>query len=304
MSADQLLSDYFVGWHQTYKQNVSNSTQTWYKNIERYIRTYIPDITLQELTRPIFQNFINQLGNLYSTETVRKTRSIIHQAIKEALYSELIFKDPIDGIKAIGKDGKSADMKYLEEPQMKALVDEIQSVPPVERDASDMLILLALNTGARYEELSGLTWTDLRPGLISINKAWDQFTREVKTTKTESSRRVVSVPDNVTDDIFAWRPTHEPSDFVFGSPRPITSAAANKRLREHLMAIHSPKMITFHGLRHTHASWLLSHGVDIQYVSARLGHKSVGMTLRVYTHMMDNLRNSENERSLDLLRRL
>ena len=49
------------------------------------------------------------------------------------------------------------------------------------------------------------------------------------------------------------------------------------------------KKITFHSARHTHATLLLSHGVDIYTVSKLLGHKHVVSTER-YAHMTDKLK--------------
>ena len=43
--------------------------------------------------------------------------------------------------------------------------------------------------------------------------------------------------------------------------------------------------ITFHGLRHTHASQLIDAGVDIVTISKRLGHASPDVTLQVYAHL-------------------
>ena len=43
--------------------------------------------------------------------------------------------------------------------------------------------------------------------------------------------------------------------------------------------------ITFHALRHTHASQLIASGVDIVTISKRLGHSKPDITLRVYAHM-------------------
>jgi integrase len=43
--------------------------------------------------------------------------------------------------------------------------------------------------------------------------------------------------------------------------------------------------ITFHALRHTHASQLIASGIDIVTVSKRLGHSKPDITLRVYAHM-------------------
>jgi len=43
--------------------------------------------------------------------------------------------------------------------------------------------------------------------------------------------------------------------------------------------------VTFHALRHTHASQLIDAGVDIVTISKRLGHAKADVTLRVYVHL-------------------
>ena len=43
--------------------------------------------------------------------------------------------------------------------------------------------------------------------------------------------------------------------------------------------------VTFHALRHTHASHLIDAGIDVVKISQRLGHASAGITLRVYAHL-------------------
>jgi integrase len=43
--------------------------------------------------------------------------------------------------------------------------------------------------------------------------------------------------------------------------------------------------ITFHALRHTHASQLIDGNVDIVTISKRLGHSKPDITLRIYAHL-------------------
>ena len=43
--------------------------------------------------------------------------------------------------------------------------------------------------------------------------------------------------------------------------------------------------VTFHALRHTHASQLIDAGVDIVTISKRLGHAKPDITLRIYAHL-------------------
>ena len=50
--------------------------------------------------------------------------------------------------------------------------------------------------------------------------------------------------------------------------------------------------MTFHALRHSHASALIAAGLDVVTVSRRLGHASPALTLSVYSHLF---RNSNHE---------
>ena len=50
--------------------------------------------------------------------------------------------------------------------------------------------------------------------------------------------------------------------------------------------IEMPQGFVFHDLRHTHATWLLTHGVDLKTVSERLGHADEATTLRIYAHVL------------------
>lgn len=43
--------------------------------------------------------------------------------------------------------------------------------------------------------------------------------------------------------------------------------------------------VSFHALRHTHASQLIAHNVDVVTISKRLGHSSPVITLQVYAHL-------------------
>ena len=45
--------------------------------------------------------------------------------------------------------------------------------------------------------------------------------------------------------------------------------------------------VSFHALRHTHASVLIRAGVDILTISRRLGHSKPSVTLDVYGHLIE-----------------
>ena len=43
-------------------------------------------------------------------------------------------------------------------------------------------------------------------------------------------------------------------------------------------------LITFHGLRHTNATLMLSKNIDLAVVASRLGHAQITTTLNFYVH--------------------
>ena len=58
----------------------------------------------------------------------------------------------------------------------------------------------------------------------------------------------------------------------------------------------------FHALRHSHASQMLSGGVDIKTVSARLGHSRASFTLQQYCHLLPGT-DQEAARRVDVVLR-
>ncbi len=55
--------------------------------------------------------------------------------------------------------------------------------------------------------------------------------------------------------------------------------------------------IRFYDLRHTHASLLLAHGESIKAVCRRVGHGTVDIALRVYSHLLPGASNALAERA-------
>lgn len=170
------------------------------------------------------------------------------------------------------------------------------------------LLLLAITSGMRYEELIGLTRKDFDfvNNTISINKTWGYKKNSPKgfgPTKNEQSNRTIKM-DIKTMNYFARLFKSTPTNIdqlVFYSPsskyKVISNTNANKLLKKVLdeLKIHS---ITIHGLRHTHGSILLYKKASIHYVSERLGHGDIETTLKVYTHVLKELRIEDEELSM------
>ncbi|MBV1943324.1 tyrosine-type recombinase/integrase [Streptococcus parasuis] len=51
-----------------------------------------------------------------------------------------------------------------------------------------------------------------------------------------------------------------------------------------------------HSLRHTHASYLITQGVELISISQLLGHKNLNITLKVYAHQLESLKRKSNDK--------
>jgi integrase len=47
--------------------------------------------------------------------------------------------------------------------------------------------------------------------------------------------------------------------------------------------------VRFHDLRHTHATLLLSKGINVKVISERLGHSNIKITLDTYSYVLPTM---------------
>lgn len=288
---DELLSKYFKDWYLVYKTNRSNRTLRQYENTLMVINKYIPNATVKTLTRREFQQFVNEYGTTHARQTVNKHIGHIKTMYLEAVEQFNLKTNPTKNINIVA-NGKiqNKDDKFLEFDDYKKLLDYVSD----NLDLNSFMIYTGLLSGARYGELAALDDSDIdkKNKVIHITKSTD-INNEVKTPKTKNSIRDVSMPDKwfVQYDKY----THK-SDRLFD----ITSNGINKALRLLCNQL-DIKSVTFHALRHTHASILLSNDISLQYVSERLGHANLSITQEVYAHFLDKKRTVENSKTMDLL---
>ena len=145
--------------------------------------------------------------------------------------------------------------------------------------------------GLREGEMLALTLNDinLEEGIINVNKTYQRVGRRdvISTPKTPSSVRKVSMPAFLCDELREYISTlYEPEADrrIFQ----ITKSTLTKNFKN-LTREAGLKKITVHGLRHSHASLLISKKYDIFEVSKRIGHKSVKTTQDIYGHLFDEV---------------
>jgi integrase len=317
--ANITIPDYFKQWAETYKQPaVSANTYLKYITSSNTVADYFKSKKLEDLTKIEYQKFLNWyaddgFGHKHSKESVEKLHVHVHAAIRAAYDDGYLKRDVAERPAIGGTKGKRDSLKYLEADDFEKLSEYVDKFANPDR-LSLMMIQTAIYSGARLSEIAGLTFTDIDElhHTIDVNKNYDYVVADntFKPTKTESSTRVISVPAVLIKSLHrlllaqqikvAANPDH--LLFAGADSTPPTSNGVNKELKRAMSHLGIEKDgFTFHGLRHSHASYLLAGGVDLQYVSKRLGHDNIGVTARTYAHILARLEKKEIEKTNMLL---
>jgi integrase len=170
-------------------------------------------------------------------------------------------------------------------------------------------VTTAVALGLRPGELGALSWDDVDlaadedvdAGVLRVRHSLSQNLRPGR-TKTESSRRTLTMPRAVNEALHAWRseqmtqqlacPAWEGTGLVFtdGFGRPLSRQKIHYGFRKLCRAagITRPDGQPFQPreLRHTYTSLLSDAGVDIEVISDSLGHVNSHVTRTVYAHQI------------------
>lgn len=162
-----------------------------------------------------------------------------------------------------------------------------------------------LSTELREGEGLALPWfnLDLEKGEVTVTRSvsYDEKGNPELIPKTEKSYRTVTLPSSLIQKLqkhkekqmvmkmrFGEAYQHD-LDLVFPTMNGGFLNPSNVRRELYrLMKEANVRKITFHDLRHTHASLLIKNGASPKLVQQRLGHKDVETTLRYYAHLYPN----------------
>lgn len=158
-------------------------------------------------------------------------------------------------------------------------------------------------TGARRGETLALRWSDYDQiaKVLTISKSVGYTPGSgvfVKETKTHSVRRIgvdetiegviVSQIEELQKNAEAGFELVVDPYLFYGAPdgsAPLHPDTPSKYFRKMCDSLGLPYHL--HQLRHFTATELIAAGVDIRTVSGRLGHADPGITLRIYTHVLE-----------------
>ena len=290
-------------WYETYKKGkFKPSYDKEARTILKRVKQEFGPVKLKDIDKMIYQRFLNKLGTGRTTYTVRKYHIFIGECLREAFHEGLLRRDPTYKVKIHGtKKGKDENLFYLNYNETQKLIATLKNDHPKTK-TTKYTILLALTTGLRYSEVLGLKWDDIdfEQKTLTVKRMFDQnVSKQFLEPKSESSKRTITLDDFT----IAWLKKYKlksqkvyPTYIFIDKTGNFTGVkVANDRLRKYCRKA-GVKEVTFHKLRHTHCSILIYKGVNIKYISKRLGHATTQITYQIYGHILDELEQQENKK--------
>ena len=238
------------------------------------------------------------LSSGLAARTVGHAHRVLHRGLERAVMLEIISRNAAHSVRP--PKVEQVEIEILSPAQVaevRAKLAEHWLGPVVD---------LALGTGMRRGELCGLTWgaVDLGKGVVHVRASLEETAAglRVKEPKTKSGRRSIALPKIAAE---ALREHHrqqlairlqlgigrDPAGYVFPKPSDpeFMPWPPDQLSRDWARIVVSRKLprVSFHALRHTHASTLIGAGLDILTISRRLGHGRPSVTLDVYGHLIE-----------------
>jgi integrase len=266
------------------------------------IAPFIGDFELQKLKTIDIEEWHGALlasgrrgGGALSKRTVRHAHMLLSKALAEAVKHELVIKNvaALQPPPTVDRE----EIAILTREQIRDVLDKLKHRVIYPK------VIIALFTGVRRGELLALRRgaIDFDRKIISIKEALEETDAiRFKTPKSAAGVRDVAMPDIVAETLRTLIRQDQERRLALGLGKMTDDALIFTRLdgapqspltlsKEWRKAAASIGLdgVSFHALRHTHASHLIDAGIDVVKISKRLGHASPTITLAVYSHLFD-----------------
>lgn len=270
-------------------------------------RVRVRDLTVRTLTG-VYRKLLNEggrMGDPLSNNTVLGVHWFLRGAYKWFAAQGIVTVNPT--IMATKPARESMEVRPLDDVSLmklrrmldEALGDDSTDDESAVRRNVAFAARMALYTGVRCGEACGIWRSDVHSRGSFLHVAGTVVETDGRPDyqpkpKGKKSRNVALLPDDLKvvrrhilwqEGLFTPEGADVPLVSLDGSyMRPSRVAATFATMAS---AAGLPKGTHFHTLRHTHATWLLSEGVDVKTVAERLGHANPSTTLSIYAHAME-----------------
>ncbi len=290
------LGSFLTQWLERRKKELTPKGWKEYElDVRLHIKPGLGKIRLDTLEPLQIIAWQEALQEKHSPWVAKKARACLQSALTDAVYLQLIAKNPCDTVRAVKLPNTEAN---IWEPF------ECQQFLEIAKDTRYYLAYyLTLNLGLRIGELRGLTWGDFSTigGItylhIGRQNVSDASTPVFGPTKGKKDRIL-----DITYDVLELLQVHKLEqderrsklaeqwqDFNLiistGHGTPVSTSRLRQSFYKLSLQAELP-FLKFHELRHSAGSIWLARGMSMEQVSFRLGHSSVKVTEKVYIHQL------------------
>jgi integrase len=228
-----------------------------------------------------------------AARTIGHAHRVLGKALKDAAKNDLVTRNVT----------KSQPAPKVADEDMVIVQDVPGLVAKLAGTRLHVPAMIALFTGMRLGEILALRWNrvDLDRKIAQAREALEQTKAHgvrFKSPKSKAGRRDVTLPNILVNVLREHRKAvlelrvqlgvgklaEDALLFATIDGAPLSPNAISAAWADFAESIHIAD-VTFHALRHTHASQLIDQGVDIVTISKRLGHAKPDITLRIYAHL-------------------
>lgn len=276
------FGDYANGWLQNYRgrdgKGIGDNTRENYRSNLKYAVAFLGKHKLVAIRPSHVRDYVTHLEANHVASYVRTLMIPVKAIFATAVEDEVIKTNPAS---AIRYSSVRANTEQEEENVKSLSEDELAAYIAATPDADRLLVEFMADTGVRIGEALALRWKYVDLGTMTFRVRWTLSRGRWSPTKSRHSRRTLPIPAWAGPILWQMRGTDEAR--VFGDEQ---YRVYRKRVMTAVRGVEGLEWVDFHTLRHTYASRLFSHGVNVKAVQKLLGHHSPAFTLETYIHLL------------------
>ena len=299
---EMLVKDWIKEWMETYKEpSVSPESYTVYQsNIKRHILPAIGNMKVKAVKPAHCQKLLNEMKKKkMSASYLRRVRILLNEIFREAEQNGLTLNNPAERLTI--PTGTVRESRALTEYE-EAMCRELAESHPF-----GIVAKLMLDCGLRIGEAAALRWCDVnfQKNIISVKHTIKRNADSLGPPKTKAGIRNVPIPAGLASYLKSIR--GEPFDFVVNNDSEhlhksrlyglwrsyvndlnILMGCGVDKNGKAIPPYRAATDLRPHYFRHTYCTHLQDAGVPINIARQFMGHSSILVTQKIYTHETDH----------------